>query len=85
MPLAHYYDVDREHSTKYKNSHCLLNIRKHAEYYKNTNRWRARKITVHELTLAIYVVATSHSFCGELNPMSLRYHYEENQLNIFFK
>ena len=37
MPLAHYYDVHREHShaqlrTKYTNSHCLLKNREHAEF-----------------------------------------------------
>ena len=35
MPLAHYYDVDREHSTKYTSSHCLLKNREAAEWYRN--------------------------------------------------
>ena len=35
MPLAHYYDVDREHSTKYPSSHCLLKNREAAEWYRN--------------------------------------------------
>ena len=34
MPLAHYYDVDREHSTKYTSSHCLLKNREAGEWYR---------------------------------------------------
>ena len=36
MPLAHYYDVDREQSTKYTSSHCLLKNREAAEWYTST-------------------------------------------------
>ena len=35
MPLAHYYDVGREHSTKYTSTHCLLKNREAAEWYRN--------------------------------------------------
>ena len=83
-----YYDVDREHSTKYTKSHCLMKIREHSECHRNgrifnTNRWRARKITVHELTRAPYVTSTSRLCSDNLNTMPPRCHCKENQLNIF--
>ena len=83
MPLAHYYGVDHEHSTKYTNSHCLLKIHEHSECHRNarlfnTNRWRARKITVHELTRAPYVTSTSRLCSDNLNTMPPRCRCDEN-------
>ena len=37
----------------------------------NTNKWRARKMTFHELTRALYVIATRRLYCDELNAMPL--------------
>ena len=71
-----------------KNSHCLLKIRETAQCHKNarlfnTNMWRTRKITDHELTRVLYVIVTSRLCSNELNTMPPRCGYEENQVNIF--
>ena len=52
MPLAHYYDVDREHSTKYTSSHSLLKNREAAEWYRN-EQVASKKNNLHEHTRAL--------------------------------
>ena len=88
MPLAHYYDVDREHSTKYTNSHCLLKNREADEWYRNAlvqhEQVASKKNSLHEHTRALYVITTRRLFYYELNAMPLGWRCDENQLNIFF-
>ena len=92
MPLAHYYDVGREHSTKYTSSHCLLKNRETAEWYMNDERAlvqheqvASKKYSLHEHTRALYVIDTRRLFYDELNAMSLGWGCDENQFNIFFQ
>ena len=87
MPLAHYYDVGREHSTKYTSSHCLLKNREAAECYRKAlvqhEQVASKKNSLHEHTRALYVIATRRLFYDELNGMSLGCRCDENQFNIF--
>ena len=87
MPLAHYYDVDLEHSAKYTSSHRLLKNREAAEWYRNAlvqhEQVASKKNNLYELTRAVYVIDTRHLCYDELNTMPLGWHCDENQLNTF--